>query len=586
MYYQNLSAKLGDRAHAQRDSRAKRRGDKGLGAMTDSDSAAHGLRRRTPAALLGLLGVLVYGAVTVFTLFNGQTFAAEVSALVRSWWYASGALAPYSAADATREMPAYLYVLGGWQLLDGIGHLSGRLLSILLGLASGALLFAICRRLTDNTLAAAAAVFIFLATPATAFFFATATSAALAAALHLLAVLLILAGVGKPRTGVSVAMGLVCAALYFTRQDMLASVVVLAPLYIVAVGRDRVAQTVAMAAAIAAVCVALAAVFPAKFDTLALRLPAVGGLLGDAGLLGPDHILIARGTHAPEGLGAALSPARLAALFDGVLLPHAGTLLLAFALLAVAAGPLRALWAVPAYLLWLIATRYLGAAGACGICLPSATPTYIAVGALAAALTLAIAARRARDAGRAAGAVLVLGALAAVAINAAAPLLATQPAFRLFPRPMLAEPGTTPDLAEIRGLAGWISGQLPARTPVLVLHGLGGPDLPALPYAAVLAGHPVPPQSLDLAGTRRTINESLVGAARASVQTALERESLWSADTLRRWIARDFDAILLQDDGAPATAPLRAAIAAQFDRIGATRYRGRSIFLFTRKPAP
>src|SRR5690349_7448239 len=142
--------------------------------MSEGGSASRELRRRAPIALLGLSAVAAYGVIAVFTLFNAQTFTAEVSALVRGWWYATGAAVPYGAADMPPDMPLYFYEVGYWQRLLGAGFLSSRLLSIALGAVSGILLFSICRRLTANTLVAAAAAFIFLATPSTSFYFATA----------------------------------------------------------------------------------------------------------------------------------------------------------------------------------------------------------------------------------------------------------------------------------------------------------------------------------------------------------------------------------------------------------------------------
>jgi len=552
--------------------------------MVEGSSGAASIRRRAPAVFLCILAVVAYAGMSVFALFNAQTFTAEVSALVRGWWYVTGTVAPYTAADATRDMPLYLYLLGGWQQLLGIGHTSGRVLSIFLGMVSGLLLFSICRRLTANTAAAAAAVFIFLATPSTSFFFATATSAALVSTLHLLAAFLIVISIGQPRLGIGVAMGLTCAALYFTRQDMWASIVVLIPLYIAAVGRDRIAQVAGVVIAFIALALLLVVVLPDGFGTHALQLPVIGAMLGDAGLLGPDHILVTRGTHAPIGLAAALSGNGLRYLLEAFILPNAGTLILVVGLFVVATGPLRLLWIAPVYVLWLAFTHYLGAVGICETCLLPSTPTYIAFAALAAALTLAMSGRLAKDRGLAPGTAIVLGAIAAVALNTFAPALAARPDLKAFPRPMLDGLDATPEMKQLPALTRWVAGQVAISERVLVIEGLGPTRTAALPYAVFLAGRMMPAQSLDLRGTRRTINQSLVGVARESVRGALEGGSLWSEDTMRRWIERDFDVILFQDDAAPATVALRKDIEARFNRAGATRYRGRDILLFTRTP--
>lgn len=556
--------------------------------MADGGSASQELRRRAPAALLGLLAVAAYGAITVFTLFNAQTFTAEVSALVRGWWYATGAVTPYSAADVPREMPLYFYELGVWQRLVGPGHVAGRILSILLGAAGGLLLFSIVRRLTANTMAAGAAVFIFLATPSTSFFFGTATAAATISTLHLLALWLIIDSMGKPRAPASLAMGLVCAALYLTRQEMLLSVVILIPLYIAAVGRARGLQALIVLGTVAAVLAAAIMFFPPKFQVLALKLPLIGGMLGDAGLLGADYTLVSRGTHGTAGVSAAFELANLRGLLDSFVLPNAGTILLSLGLLAVAAGPLKVLWIAPLYFLWLALGHYVSASAdrACEVCMQPAAPGFIAAGALSAALTLAMAGIRARQKGGSPGAIVVIGAIAAVALNTFAPFAATHPAAKAFPRPMLDGLTTPPEIAEIPVLTRWVAGQLKTRDPVLVIHGLGRIDTPALPYAVVAAGHRLPAESLDLEATQRTINQSLVGEMRASVTAAVEADGLWSEEIMRRWIEKDYNVIFLQDDPSPAVAALKKEIEAGFDPTGATRYRGRNILTFTRKPAP
>lgn len=554
--------------------------------MAEGSGGSQELRRRAPIALLMLLAVGAYGAISVFTLFNAQTFTEEVSSLVRGWWYAAGAVTPYTTTDLPPDTPLYFYELGYWQRLVGAGHLSGRILSVVLGAASGLVLFAICRRLTANTLVAAAAAFVFLATPSTSFFFATATSAATVSALHLLAIFLIVNAMGRPQPIVSALMGVVCALIYFTRQDMFLAIVVLIPLYVAAVGRERSLQALIALGALGVTSAAIVAIFPDRFHSFALDLPLIGPALGDAGLLGPDYTLVNRGTHAAGSLSAALEMANLQGLLDSFVLPYLGTLLLALALFAAATGPLRVLWAAPLYFVWLALSHYWAASAeaACEACLQGAAPGFAGVGALAAALTLAMSGRWAKRGNLPPGAVVVLGALAAVALNTFAPMLASQPAAKSFPRPMLDGITAAPELSEIPVLTRWIAGNLKTREPVLVIHGLGRTDIPALPYAVAITGHAMPAESLDLKGTRRTINQSLVGEMREAVRKSVEADGLWSEEIMLRWIEQDYNVILLQDDA--STTVLKKEIEARFDAAGTTRYRGRNVALFTRKPAP
>ena len=69
------------------------------------------------------------------------------------------------------------------------------------------------------------------------------------------------------------------------------------------------------------------------------------------------------------------------------------------------------------------------------------------------------------------------------------------------------------------------------------------------------------------------------------MQAAIEDETLWTDETLRRWSERDYDVIVFQQDPSIDQTALRAAIAARFDLAGTTRYREQDISLYKRKAA-
>lgn len=536
-----------------------------------------------PSAVLLIGAALIYGAVATLTLLNGHASIEEVTYLIKSWWYTNGLVAPYTATDATAQMPFYFYQLGFWQQLEGIGFLPARLTSIGLGVINGALLFLICRRLTANTLVAAAAAFIFLGTPATAFYFATATPAATVSALHLAAVWLIVASLGRPRALATVAMGLVCVALYFYRQNMILGIVVLAPLYIAAIGRKRWLHAGLLLATAALVSAAVLFSFPDKLGAYALRLPVISPLLDSAHLLAPNFTLIDKGTQGAMTMGPAFDRIAPADFLDDFLLPYSGTMVLALMLFGLAGGPLRVLWIAPLYFLWLAASHYLASLGYCSGCILSYAPYFSGLGALAAALSLAMIAHRARQNQQPAGPYVLVGAVLAVALNAFAPNFALRADARGFPIPMIAQSQPVPELKDIETMARWISSNTAVREPILVLHSMGRQSLASLPYAVFLSGHMLPPQSLDPAASRRVVNPKLSLVAQESVQAAIEEESLWTDATLARWIARDYDIILFQEDKTIDQRAQLAAIMAQFDLAASTAYRGATVLLYKRK---
>jgi hypothetical protein len=547
-------------------------------------------RPAAPAGLL-LLGVLaVYGVLAARTLLHAPGLAEEVSALIRSWWYVAaeggGAVRPYTAADATWSMPLYFYQLGLWQKLAGIGPLPARIMSIAVGAVDGLLLFLICKRLTANTVASAAAAFIFLATPATVFAFATATSASTIALLHLGAAWLIVTHMGRPQIWASIAMGVVCAALFFYRQDMILAVIVLAPLYVAAVGRaKRWLHAAIVTAAILVVSAAILAVFPAKLADYAARLPVVYPLIERLGGVARNFALIDGGVTGANPMLFDLGRIRFADIVEGFLLPYSGTILAGLAIFALAGRGLRILWIPALYFLWLAVAHILGTAGFCGACITGYAPAFAGIGALAAGVSLALLGRSARTHNLPSAVAIVSLAVAAVGLNAFAPMLARSAAYHAYPAARMGDASAVPERADTVALARWIAAMTPRPDPILAIHSLGKTRLPTLPWAVFLAGHLMPVQSFDLTATHRTIDPRLPAARREAVQAAIEDETLWTDDTLRRWIERDYDVIVFQHDPETDQAALLASIADRFDLAGTTRYREQDISLYKRKAA-
>ncbi len=545
-----------------------------------------GFRRGFPAAILLIAAVAAYGAMAYQALLHGPTSPDEVANLIRAWWYTSGVVKPYTATDATWSMPLYFFQLGWWQHLVGVGQFWGRAMSIGIGVLNGVLLFAICNRLTANSLASAGAVFVFLATPATSFIFASATPAATVSLLHLGAIWLIVTGLGRPRPWATVLLGLLLVALYFYRQNMILAAVVLGPLYIAGIGRKRALHAAVLIVVMALATAALLYAFPHKLAEYAVRLPLIYGWLADAHLLSPNFVLIDRGATAPVSLDLAFNRFAAKDVYDFFLLPYGGTVILALALLAVVSGPLRILWAATLYFVWMIVTHLIGSLGFCRGCMVSYTPYFVGVGAVACALTLAMLARWARQRGTSPALAVIAVSVLVVTFNTFAPAGAFDPANKLFPLARVVDMrATAMDAGESDALARWVAANAPQREPILLIPSRSDQRAMELPYAAFLAGHLIPPQSFDLARTHRVINAKLPAAQKEAVQAAIEEESLWSDETMKRWIEREYDLVIIQDDKTPAQTALLGEIAARFDQAGATTFRGASLLMFKRKPA-
>ena len=526
---------------------------------------------------------LFYVAFGSYAVVRGRTWSDEVTYVAKSWWYLTGQVAPYSDTDATWYMPLFFYQLGLTQTVFGFGLITGRIASLVLGALSGGLLFACCRKLTGNPTAAALAVLLYLATPATTYYFATATPLSSVALLLMTAIWLVLKGREGPNSVITLALGVVLALLYFYRQNMILAIVVLAPAYILAVGNRRMVHAILLAAACTAVSAAILAMFPHKLAEYAVRLPGLTPILRAAGMLPPDFELILSTTDTP--LSWAFEPGRLSWQdpYNAFLLPYLGTILASGALFFLR-GRARVWLLVPAFFLFLAATHYVGSVGYCATCILTYTNYFVGVGALAGGLTFAaLWSARERKNLKPLGGVLPVCA-AAVLLNVFAPaaVISSQPAiiegFTSFPAPMLRQVRPIPERDEIESFAREIDQALPPGKPTLVLH-----NLPSITYAVARSGRVLPPQNLNLWQSYRGIRADLGPGERSAAVQALEREALWSDDSLARWIASGYDAVVYQEDLTPRPM-LEAELDRHFDLVKRADYRGWKVRLYARRP--
>ncbi len=543
-------------------------------------------RRLWPAILAA--AAVFYAAFGAYAVVRGRTWSDEVTYVAKSWWYAQGLVAPYSDADATWYMPLYFSLLGAVQSWFGPGLITGRVLSLVLGALSGGALFACCRKLTGNRPAAALAVLVYALAPATAYYFATATPLAAVSLLLMTGVWLTLNGRDLPASrgwiapANSAALGVLFALLFFFRQNMILAIVALAPAYVLMVRERRTLHAAILAAAAAATSALIVWMFPERLGEYAVRLPGLTPVLLFAGLLPERFELILASTASP--LSLAFEPRRIAAgdIVNAFLLPYTGTAAAAAAALVLARKtPLRLL--APMLFFFLAATHYLGSVGYCPTCILTYTNYFVGLGALAAGCAFAVLwarhERRQRDpfAGvlPAVTAVVFLNVFASGAVRSSDPAVAE--GLTGFPAPMLRQTQANSEAHDMAVLAREIDAALPRGKPVLVLH-----NLPSITYAAFRSGRVLPPQSLNLWQSYREVGRGVAGDQRAAVVRALEAESLWTDDTLARWLARDYDAVVYQEGLSPRPM-LEQVLAQDFDVAKRVDYRGWKLGLYVRR---
>ena len=536
-------------------------------------------RRLWPAILAA--AALFYVAFGAYAVIRGRTWSDEITYVAKSWWYVQGLVAPYSDADATWYMPLYFTLLGLVQAAIGPGLITGRALSLVLGGLSGGLLFACCRKLTGNPAAAALAVLLYFLTPATTYYFATATPLAAVALLLMGGVWLVAKGPDRGTPANTAMLGLVFALLFFFRQNMILAVAVLAPAYLWTLRERRLMHGVLLAGATAAVSAAILAAFPDRLAEYAVRLPGLTPVLRLVGLLPERFDLILSATASP--LSLAFEPGRISAwdLYNAFLLPYAGTIAASVAALVLARK--KPLWLLaPALFFFLAGTHYLGSVGYCPTCILTYTNYFVGVGALAAGLAFAVLWARRESTNRAplpgvlpvCAAAILLNVFASGAVMSSDPQIAE--GFTGFPAPMLRQTQPSSERHDMEMLAGQIDKALPPGK-VLVLH-----NLPSITYAVFRSGRVPPPQSLNLWQSYREVRRDVAAEDQAAVARALEAESLWTDETLARWLTADYDAVVYQEGMAPRPV-LEGALARDFESAGRVDYRGWKIGFYIRR---
>lgn len=202
--------------------------------------------------------------------------------LIKSAEYFSGRIQPYSLDDATAYPPLYFYVLGAAQWLFGQGHLTGRLLSILLSVCTLVLLRTAADRCLHSRTAAALAVLIYAANPMIVAYMSTATPYSIITLLTLASFLVTTETKPLHPLLQTVMMGALAAALVLIRLNLVITLPMFAALHLLVRGdaTKRALATLIGAGLVVGACLAFSvAVFgQGLFETLTF-LPGLSQIL-------------------------------------------------------------------------------------------------------------------------------------------------------------------------------------------------------------------------------------------------------------------------------------------------------------------
>ncbi len=521
-----------------------------------------------PAIILLIAGLGAYAAVASNAIMNGHLDFEEVGFVIKSWWYITGAVEPFGNGDTATMLPGYAYALGALQKFVGLSIVNARIAMVVLGVINGGLLFYLCRKLTANTLAAAAATFIYLGTPAVSYSFSTASPNAFVAFVFLLGIWLLMLSLGRSKPPFTVLMGLVLAVLVLTSSSMWIAAALLAILLVAAVGRAHLMHAAILIATTTALIAGAIYTLPEPFTAYLLHQPPAAFVMN---LLGTPPV------GAP--VWAEWSMMRLAQdAIDGVLFPYSGLIFMCVLMFGLTLSGPYILWVIPYYLAFALIGIVVLRTPGCETCATTTSTQVIALGGFATAVALAFLSRWRRQNQGARSPLMISVATIALALNCFAPALAMQDSMRFFPVEMFKQPRPAAEMQDVTALMRVIGENIPGNETVLLLH-----KLPGLPYAMHMAGRRFAAVSINPMAELRSVPANLTGAQREATLAMLERNGNWSSETLRRWIERDYDMVVLQEGLLALDEATSTALNTSFEVITTTDFRGAKLIIYKRK---
>ena len=179
------------------------------------------------------LALLLWISQAAFMMERVDTWLDEGMYLIKSANYAFGRIEPYSIDDPTSYPPLYFLLLGTAQRIFGEGHLTGRLLSVLLSLSSIILLYLAALRCLRDKFAAGIATLVFSLNPMAIAYMSTATPYAFVTLLTLVSFLFITRSEIAPLWARAPIMGTLAASLILTRINLIVALPLFASLYLI-----------------------------------------------------------------------------------------------------------------------------------------------------------------------------------------------------------------------------------------------------------------------------------------------------------------------------------------------------------------
>jgi hypothetical protein len=503
-------------------------------------------RFRMAGAGVLLFVLLCWIALSVRAVLWEGTWSDETSYILRSWWYVSGAVKPYTAEDATWYQPLIFYAMGAWQWIFGHGVVSARSFSLVMTGINIGLLASLLQRLGCTVWPIAFAIVVFVLNEDSIFYFNSATPYAVSICLQLVALHLLLQMKNNASFAVAIAFGVVLTMAYLLRIDSVAFIALSFAIAWVRAGRDRWRVYFCSAAILLTAWSLLALLWGQLFVYVTLWLPGLTDWLIQAGVLPKLYPFAFRLSH--QMLGAISHPTlrdMLAYAFGGDVLGHYffnhhavpfASAMLATIIAALRPIPNRGWTALFAVSYWvLLVFHHLGSQSYCGGCIQAYANYVDYLAALAGGLALHSLMLTSRSdlwarriAVSMAGASIGLAAVQAWSLTG----IYSLPSIRNRASPLPAE---------VRAAGEAMRTLLPAGSATEFV----GRDL-RIPLALAAADVRVPPVTLVLTSFYREMNANVTPAEAAQATQEMRQLTMWTDEIAKEWIQQNGDWMMVQ----------------------------------------
>ncbi|WKA26974.1 hypothetical protein [Bradyrhizobium roseum] len=503
--------------------------------------------RRFHAAGVGVLVTVLTGwlVVSMFAVTRQGTWADEAGYIIKSWWYVSGEVKPYTAEDATWYQPLLFYWLGAWQWIAGHDIVASRALSLLITSVNIALLSAFLGRLGCTIWPIALAVIVFALTEDGIFYFNSATPYTYAVCLQLIALHLLLSMDKRASYALAIGLGVVLTMIYQLRVNLVSFIALSLAIAWVRAGRDRWRVYIIASATFLVTWGTLAWLWGSRFVYVSIWVPLVTDWLMNAGIL-PRLFPNAFGFSHQVAIEQKNSLIELLVYAFGWemwrdwmlghhLLPMVAVVLAAIvALLPRITNRGWIMLFVAAYC-GLLVFHHLGSQSYCPICIQSYANYFDYLGALAGGLAIHGLLRHFSFA-------LAARGLAVVAIVAAVVTAAMQ-SWSLTGTNRLPSLRNSVDALpqEVSEISAMLTQSLQPGSS----FGVVGLD-PRIPLALARADMRFPAVSLSLGSSYRQLKPNLTAEQEAQTIKELDELSVWTDTTAKRWIESDYDWLVVQ----------------------------------------